>query len=628
MDPNKQTRIFVADQPVDDRAWSSVAMHGLGSVVQWEDGRKLLNAILENAIPDLVFLSAHLEGMSGLEICRRLMVTPSTRDTTVVLMCDAPGEAFVRDAFEAGAADVLHKPLHPELLRARIRSYLALDRRAQALGFEARARTEELERMVETMREQLAERERTVARAEFLFSHDLVTGLPNRRRMLELLERTRQRAEGDHLPMAVIALNIEHYTNLQASMCKESFDQLLGAAAASMRRSVRPMDFVARIADDLFAAVLAPHAGDTAESAARHAREVGARAAEALQSDVVLDGRAVPLDVRSAIAIFPQDGERGPELLKHLDQILTLTRPQGLRDRLRTITPDLATSLTLELRLRQAIEGERLVPFYQPKIDVKTGALTGGETLIRWPLRNGEYIGPAEFVPIAEAGGLIPALDDYVLTAACTQIAEWQKRFSGFRIGVNLSALKLHHRGIFDRLRQLFATTGARAEHLELEITESALITDFDAASSWLAAVREMGVTVALDDFGTGYSSLAYLRRLPLDAIKIDQSFVSGLDEDRSTMAIVRAMISMAKALGMTVIAEGVETPHQAQVLAKLGCDSLQGFLFSAAVPAQKFEAMLQAGRVEPRRPTAFSLSGEARAGVLDAAGNPILRAG
>jgi EAL domain-containing protein (putative c-di-GMP-specific phosphodiesterase class I) len=233
---------------------------------------------------------------------------------------------------------------------------------------------------------------------------------------------------------------------------------------------------------------------------------------------------------------------------------------------------------------------------------VKSGTLVGGETLIRWPLRTGEYVGPGEFVPIAEAGGLIPALDDYVLTAACVQIAEWQQRFSNFRIGVNLSALKLHHRGIFDRLRELFATTRARAEHLELEITESALITDFDAASSWLTAVREMGVSVALDDFGTGYSSLAYLRRLPLDAIKIDQSFVGGLDEDRSTVAIVRAMISMAKALGMQVVAEGVETLRQAQILTRLGCDTLQGFLYSPAVPSQKFEAMLEAGRIDPRR--------------------------
>lgn len=603
MDPGKQARIFVADHPVDDRAWASVAMHGVGSVVQWDDGNRLLNAVLENALPDLVFVSEALADICGTEICRRLMLNPSTRNVPVIVLADKLEETMVRAALDAGAADVLSKPLQPDLLRARIRSYLALSRQSQNVAFEAQARSEELERMVDTMRTELAERERTMARAEFLFNHDLITGLPNRRHMLDLMERARRRAESDRLPMAVIALGIERYGALQSGMSKDVFERMLAAAGTIVQQTLRPLDFVARIAEDLFAVVLTPRDLETPELAARNAREAASRAAAALHSEIQIDGRTVPLEVRTAIAVYPQDGERAKDLLHHLDHTLTLTRGAAApRERRRLTQPDLASALALELRLRQAIDNDRLIPYYQPKIDVKSGSLVGGETLIRWPLRTGEYVGPGEFVPIAEAGGLIPALDDYVLTAACVQIAEWQQRFSNFRIGVNLSALKLHHRGIFDRLRELFATTRARAEHLELEITESALITDFDAASSWLTAVREMGVSVALDDFGTGYSSLAYLRRLPLDAIKIDQSFVGGLDEDRSTVAIVRAMISMAKALGMQVVAEGVETLRQAQILTRLGCDTLQGFLYSPAVPSQKFEGMLEAGRVDPRR--------------------------
>ncbi len=598
MDPSKQARIFVADHPVDDRAWATLAMHGLGSVVQWDDGRKLLDAVLVNVIPDLVFVSD--TGGSGIEICRRLTSHPATRATPVIVLSHDPDEAFVRSALEAGATDVLQKPLQPELLRVRVRTYLALGRETQARGLDVQMRTDELERMVETMRRELSERERTMARAEFLFDHDLITGLPNRRHLLQLIERARRRAEGSRQPMSIVALGIEQYGTLQASMEKDLFERLIATAAASVRQALRPMDFIARISEDLFAAVLVPGETDTAETASRKAREVVARAAASLQSEIVLDGHRVPLEVRTAVAVYPQDGERGKDLLKHLDDTLTLTRGATPHERRRSRTPDLASALALELRLRQAIDSDRLIPYYQPKIDVKTGLLIGGEALIRWPLRSGEYVSPTEFVPIAEAGGLIPELDDYVLTAACVQIAAWQDRFPDFRIGVNLSALKLHDRGVFERLRELFATTHARAHHLELEITESALITDFEAASSWLGAVREMGVSVALDDFGTGYSSLAYLRRLPLDAIKIDRSFVCGLDEDRSTVPIVRAMIAMAKALDMQVIAEGVETSRQAQILAELGCDGLQGFLYSPAVPAQQFEAMLQAGRVEP----------------------------
>ncbi|WP_420465871.1 putative bifunctional diguanylate cyclase/phosphodiesterase [Panacagrimonas sp.] len=603
MDSTQQARIFVADHPVDDRAWASVAMHGLGSVMQWQSGERLLGDVLSNTLPDLLFIADPLPDVRGLDICRRLARDPVTRALPVVMLSADTSEAYVRTALEAGAIDVLQKPLNPDLLRVRIRSYLALGEQAQSLSFEARTRSEELERMVQTMRTELAEREQTMARAEFLFSHDLITGLPNRRHMLELLERVRRRAANQNLPMALVGVCLDHFGALQASIAKETFDRLLVSIGGCIQHALRPMDFVARVSEDLFAAVLVPGNAETAETAARHARDVAARAARALQEDLHMEGRIRGLQVRTSISVYPEDGRRANELLNHLESTLQLTRDTNpMRDR-RGTTPDLASALSLELRLRRAMESDRLVPYYQPKLDARSGKLLGGEALIRWPLRNGEYVGPGEFVPVAEAGGLSPALDDYVLTAACCQIAEWQDRFEHFRVAVNLSALKLHHRGIFDRLRELFATTRARAEHLELEITEGALITDFDAAANWLRAVREMGVTVALDDFGTGYSSLAYLRRLPLDAIKIDQSFVTGLEEDRSNVAIVRAMIAMAKALDLRVVAEGVETAKQADILTRLGCDALQGFLYSAAVPARIFETMLQEGRVAPRVP-------------------------
>lgn len=599
MDGSKQASFFVADSPVDERAWSPVVTQGLGAVVHWSDGERLLLAVLEGAEPDLIFLEAELSAVSGLEICRRLRIHPATRDTPVIILSSVVNATIVDAALAVGATDVLLKPINPDLLRARIRSYLAVSQQSLVPDFEPPARTDEREPMIEPMRTEPGDRERTLARTEFLFSHDLITGLPNRRQMLDLLERSRRRADNTRLPMAVIALCVHDYGAVQASMPKEEFDRLMAAAALAIQQVLRPMDLVARVAEDLFAVVLVPRELDSVDRASRNAREVANRAARALADGLVLDGKAHPLQLRCATAVYPRDGQRGNDLLRHLEQTLSAMRGESARERRRSMAPDLASMLAMELRLRHAIESDRLVPHYQPKIDACSGAMIGGETLIRWPLSTGEYVGPAEFVPVAEAGGLIPALDDYVLTAACCQIAEWQARFSNFRIGVNLSALKLHHRGIFDRLRELLATTGARAEHLELEITESALITDFDAASRWLCAVREMGVSVALDDFGTGYSSLAYLRRLPLDTIKIDQTFVACLETDRSTVAIVRAMISMAKALGMSVVAEGVETRAQADILRRLGCDALQGFLYSAAVPAREFEAMLERGRVD-----------------------------
>ena len=576
-------------------------MQNLGSVIQWDSGERLLAAMIESETPDVVFVSDALPDVAALSVCRKIAANPDLRKVPVIIMGSRDDDAYLTHAIEAGATDVLLKPLNPALLRARLRSYIALSRESRSQKPDVVARSKELEQMVHTMREELEERERTMARAEFLFSHDLITGLPNRRQFLELMERGRRRADRSSLPLAVIALSMDDYSALQAGDDRDNFDRLLAGAAKCIQNALRPQDFVGRIAEDIFAAVLMPRDNDDEVSATRSAQDVADRASTALLADLYVDGKHQALHTHSSVAVYPRDGLRGPELLKFVEQEISENRGAVRHDRRRTTTPDLASALALELRLRQAIESDRLVPYFQPKVDYKTGRLLGGESLVRWPLRSGEYVGPAEFVPVAEAGGLIPALDDYVLTSVCCQIAQWQDRFKDFRVSVNLSALKLHHRGVFDRLRELFATTRARPEHLELEITESALITDFDAAKSWLTAVREMGVTVALDDFGTGYSSLAYLRRLPLDSIKIDQSFITNLEVDRSTVAIVRAMISMASALKMQVVAEGVETRTQAEILTRLGCNAMQGFIYSPAVPAGVFEHMLAEGKLDLR---------------------------
>ncbi|MGQ0699203.1 MAG: putative bifunctional diguanylate cyclase/phosphodiesterase [Panacagrimonas sp.] len=475
---------------------------------------------------------------------------------------------------------------------------------AAEAAVETEGRRHELEAQVEALRGELAMRDQTMSRAaNLLTSHDFVTALPNRRYLLEALERVRRRVEKTDLPMAVVAIGIEHFLALKASVDAEHFERLLMAAALRIRHVLRPLDVVARISDHVFAALLAPQGGDTAETLATRARAVVQRLEAALCGDLLLEGKSRPLQVRGAFAIYPQDGARGSDLLKQFDASFRLSQSPAQPERRASANPDLAWAVALELRLRRAMQSDRLVPYFQPKIEAATGRLVGGETLIRWPRRNGQHVGPGEFVPIAQASGLMSELDEYVMTRACVQIAEWQNRFASFRIAVNLSALRFPHHGVVDRLRDLFTTTRARPEHLELEITESALITDFAAASRWLHAVREMGVTIALDDFGTGYSSLAYLRELPLDAIKIDQSFVRSLEEGERAVAIVRAMVAMARALGLKVVAEGVETQAQAQILMGLGCDVLQGFLYSEAVPAERFEAMLQAGRLDSPGP-------------------------
>lgn len=573
MDATRQVKIYVAEGAVADEAWASALLQGLALIRRFASGHALLQSWTEDGSPDLVFAADVLADMSGFELCRQLTMRSGGK-TPVVLFGAQVNEAFIHEADEAGAIDVLRQPLNAQLLRMRIRGQVL--RPAQLDAVSAAQESAPLP-----------------ARSEFMVTHDLVTGLPNRRHLIELLDRACRRAQKDGAPIAVFALGIDHYASLRASLDRDRFDRLLSAIAVSVQRGLRPTDFVTRFSDEMFVAVLAQGSADTAETASRRAHEIADRTAVNLREDLVLDGEDQSLPVHTAVAIYPHDGRNAVDLIRHLEQLLVIERAEPV-ERRNASSEERARVMAMEIQLKQAIDNDRLVPHYQPKVHALSGRVVGGEALIRWPLRGGEFLCPDDFVPVAESGGLIQSLDEHVLGAVCRQIADWQLHFDDFRIAVNLSALKLHTRGIFERLQHLFDVTGAQARHLELEITESALITDFDAASSWLGAVREMGVTVALDDFGTGYSSLAYLRRLPLDAIKIDQSFVSGLEHDGSTVAIVRAMIAMAKALGMTVVAEGVETPGQAAMLARLGCDALQGFLFSAAVPAPSFATLMQ----------------------------------
>lgn len=561
MEPNRPVLICVADPAFDARAWEPLGASGRVQVRPFESGVALLDTA-GSLGPGLIVLAG--AAAEVLDACRRVQRSPRLGAVPVVVLGPCGDPQFVRQAADVGALDVLPLPFNHELMTLRLPSYLARSPGSVPLpgGFLVN----------ESLR------------------HDAVTGLPNRRQLLEKLDRLARRSVEAQTPLAVLGLAVDPQSEAQGSQTHGH--QLWTAVAQTLETALRPNDLVARTAHDRFAVVLASPESETPECAAQNAREVARRLSQLLRAGVACADSRLTLDAATAFAVCPQDGRNGKELLRHLEQRLRKAEPDARRDR-RAAKPSARTVPDLDLRLKDAIQNRRLLLYYQPKVDARTGEVVGAETLIRWPLRDGEYLEPGEFVPIAEAGGFIAALDDYVLSAACEQIAVWQQHERDFRIAVNLSAQRLHHRGIFDRLKELFATTGARAEHLELEITEGALISDFEAAGRWLSEVRQLGVTVALDDFGVGYSSLTYLRRLPLDTIKIDRSFVAGAEHDHNTLVIVRAIVAMGKALGMNVVAEGVETASQARLLTQLGCDALQGFLYSPAVPAGNFEAIM-----------------------------------
>ena len=323
-----------------------------------------------------------------------------------------------------------------------------------------------------------------------------------------------------------------------------------------------------------------------------------------------IEGQELCVTTSVGIAVFPDDGEDAATLIKHADIAMYDAKANG-RNGCRYYNPALTAEavhrVELEAGLRRALAHDELVLMYQPQVEVRDGSIATVEALVRWQTPDGRLVPPLEFIPFAEECGLIDAIGSWVLRRACHDAAQWQRRGLDLRVAVNLSPVQFRASGLLDRIREALADSDLPAERLELEITESALMADDADTHATLAALRTLGIGIALDDFGTGYSSLSCLKRLPLDKLKIDRSFVSGLPDDVDNHAIVRAILALARHLGFRITAEGVETAAQAELLGELEADSLQGYLFSRAVPAAELEA-LASRRWPPARGTQFRI--------------------
>ena len=329
----------------------------------------------------------------------------------------------------------------------------------------------------------------------------------------------------------------------------------------------------------------------------------------ALTPPLLIGGQELHTAASLGISRFPDDGCDAETLLQCADLAMYQAKERG-RGQWQSFSPALTEAaherLTLENSLRKALEREEMILLYQPQVSLSTGEIIGTEALVRWQHKELGLISPARFIPLAEETGLIVPLGEWVLRTACRQAAAWEQEGRYLRLSVNLSARQLGEGNLVERVRSVLEETGLHPRLLDLELTESALVAQGEAAVARLTALRALGVRISIDDFGTGYSSLAYLRRFPLDTLKVDRSFVMGLGgadrHARQDGAVVRAIISMAHALDLEVVAEGVETVAQREALRRLGCDSMQGFLFSPPVLPERLENLLPAERKEVRK--------------------------
>lgn len=447
----------------------------------------------------------------------------------------------------------------------------------------------------------ITERKEYERRIHQLAYFDSLTGLANRRGFMERLEREIHRADQNDWRLAVLFLDLDRFKSINDTLGHAAGDAVLQQAAERLRTITRPGDTVSRDTSDLGGAESARLGGDEFTVVlprivrAEDALPIADRIRHSMSAPFLVGGQSLSLTTSIGIAVFPDDGSDAATLVKHADTAMYDAKANG-RDGCRyynpTLTAEAVHRVELEAGLRRALERDEFVVMYQPQVDVRSGRITAVEALVRWRPPGGGLVPPMEFIPFAEECGLIDAIGTRVLQHACRDAAAWMARGLELRVAVNLSSMQFRASGLLDIVRDALATSGLPADRLELEITESALMADDDATYATLDALRTLGIDIALDDFGTGYSSLSYLKRLPLGKLKIDRSFVSGLPDDADNLAIVRAILALARHLGFCITAEGVETPAQARLLGELEADSLQGYLFSRPVPATEIEAL------------------------------------
>ena len=452
-------------------------------------------------------------------------------------------------------------------------------------------------------------RKQAEERIHFQAHHDALTGLPNRMLLLDRIEHAIAQADRDGHALWVVFVDLDRFKRINDSLGHKSGDLLLQGVAQRMQAHLRPSDTIARLGGDEFVLVLSDSPTGSLSLGLMQ------RLLEAVRAPFSAGGNAILVSCSAGIAVYPGDAGSADLLVERADVAMYCAKESG-RNSVNFYTAEMnalaMTRLRLESALRSALEASEFVLHYQPQMDLASGRIIGVEALVRWQQARPGLTQPAEFIGVAEEIGLIVPLGDWVLATACAQAVAWQKSgCPAMRMSVNLSARQFSQKGLVVTIAAALDRSGLDPSLLEIEITESVMMADVEQAVATLADLKRLGVRVSVDDFGTGYSSLYYLKRFPIDVLKIDRSFVRDIVSDDGDASIVAAIISLAHSLGLSVVAEGVEQQEQLILLARYGCDTIQGYMVSPPMRAEALEHFLHAA---PSAPALLHVPGMRRA--------------
>lgn len=444
-------------------------------------------------------------------------------------------------------------------------------------------------RMISTARD-ISREKRLEDRIDYLDRYDPLTGMPNRRSAVDMLEQAISRARQGNNRLSVLIMDINRFKHVNDLFGPEAGDEVLKRVSERVCAAVRTGDIVARLGNDEFAVV---HFDDAQPL---DAGSVAEQIRAAVSQTIAVDGHDIVVTATVGIALYPDNGEDAGTLLKNADLALAKAKAQG-RNTIQFydegIEKRIKEFFILERRLFSALRNNEYLVNYQPYCDLTTRRVTGAEALIKWKNPDLGVVSPSKFIPSLEDTGMIIDVGRWVLETACGQIKEWERKKRFFPVSVNLSLVQFRHKHLVAMVRDAINNFHLDPGSLTLEVTETFFTSDMEFAIMTLKRLKDVGVSLSVDDFGTGYSSLSYIKTLPVDILKIDMSFVRDVTRDPDAVSIITAITTLARSLNLKTIAEGVESEEQRTILRLLRCDMGQGYLFSPAVPAEEFEDML-----------------------------------
>ena len=560
----KATVMMVDDDPIMiDAVEAFLGEAGFDAFISTTDPEQALAMIRSNK-PDVVLLDLMMPILSGFDILARMRADAEFRYVPVIVLTSSSFSETKTRALELGATDYLAKPVDPSELILRLRNTLAFKAYQDQLAY-----------------------------------YDTLTGLPNRKMFLERLDSALKRAHDSGRSCALLNFNIDRFRQINDTLGHRTGDELLRAVTHRLEESLRAGDAVGRLIEGESRVSMSRVGGDEFSclvvelNQAPNAAAIARRTLALFTEPFLINGHELFVTGSIGIAVYPNDGAASDLLMKNANAAMSNAKRQGGNRFVFYSNEMNARSLerlTLENRLRNALSRGELILHYQPKVDVTSGRIVGAEALLRWQSPELGMVSPGVFIPLAEETGLILAIGEWVLFSACRQSKALREAGHGIvPIAVNVSSVQLRGKELLASISTALEETRLDPRSLILELTESMLMDNAKGAVDVMRAIKALGVQIALDDFGTGYSSLAYLKQLPLDELKIDKSFIDTVTTDSRDAAIVSTVVALAHGLGLKATAEGVETKAQLAMLGRLKCDQYQGFLYSKAVPAERF---------------------------------------